>query len=1048
MTNTLSLCLAVLLFSSPALARDWFVKEGATGNGTKASPFSDPWEALDKCEAGDRIHVAQGKYYGRLESGVWKIPFRNVQLFGGYDGEFKSRDPWARPTELTFKPESKNKPGSNPRFIFGDEYAGFRLDGFVIDLDSQNRHGDDGSLDPAVREKTPLSLDQPGCVIANNVILNTSDIALAIRPGVTVENNLIINSVVSGIRVMTGTTLKGDTNTLPPVIRNNTIAFTWDPKEAGSGSMRGAAITLMDGPAVIEGNLLMNSDNQGITITGAKPAGVVLKNNTFFQNLFANVKVMSVVPVIIDDEAMDGLDEVGFKSVANNEVKNPKAKLPKEWMEKFSSRQAAQPGQVKMDEWNELRRTLGLSLIATGGKAYQGLAPAWKLKEALALLDLTEVKTGARRKSLTVDAFNESGAAAVQRSWESSELTQWADAPQTVAGKALSLVVGLGQPAGFTYAKVDGVTPDTHEATVLFDPKGQQRIIGFYKKGSVISRAIEGQATKRLSSFGTPPALFVVKGVAVTTGMVPKGGLVLDAFEERDAGQANSGGARPKGRDWFVRAGAKGGDGSREKPFKDPYQALEKVEAGDTVHVAEGEYSGKLRAAKFVIDMPYIALLGGYDADFKERDPWKRHTLLRFVRDAKNSYGQGYIVEGANDHRGAIVDGFVFDRRDYNQYFDNGDLQTDRSNHSEAVWLSSPGSTVRNCVFVNGADAALRISTATVVENNIFMNFVTGIITVQRGDDNTPALVRNNTILFSWNTKFGQGNVTTGWGVKFDTGARGVADNNIIAFIDNHAVEVFGTPGDVAITNNVFSHNLFSNYETSPDGKFIDDATMAQLPAAGLKAATGNVVQSVDLRFDPKWFEVYTNRTAMVPGKVAMDDWNQLRNLMGLNLVATGGKPGSGFAPMYDFKKAAELFPKKALKQGAQKVALSVKFEGIKREDPSFDWEETDWDAVTGDPAKFAGKRVRLKVSIRGEDNKYPVATVDRDAYGSWYFVKPQDTGRAKNFYVKHGTRFERVARQAKQPGPGEKPKDVYWLKGTVAGQGDVIVDVLELIEE
>ena len=153
------------------------MREGSAGDGSLARPFSDPWEALARCEAGDRIHVAGGRYYGQLDSGVWKIPFRNIQLFGGYDPAFKSRDPWTQFTELTFKAGSKNKPGSNPRFVFGDEYAGFRLDGFVIDLDSQNRHQDDGSLDPAVREKTPLGLDQPGCVLANNLILNTSDAA-------------------------------------------------------------------------------------------------------------------------------------------------------------------------------------------------------------------------------------------------------------------------------------------------------------------------------------------------------------------------------------------------------------------------------------------------------------------------------------------------------------------------------------------------------------------------------------------------------------------------------------------------------------------------------------------------------------------------------------------------------------------------------------------------------------------------------------------------------------------------------------------------------
>ena len=97
------LAVAVMLLSVPALARDWFVRAGSSGTGTRAAPFGDPWQALDACEAGDRIHVAGGKYYGRLDSGVWKLPFARLQLLGGYDADFKTRDPWKHLTELTFK---------------------------------------------------------------------------------------------------------------------------------------------------------------------------------------------------------------------------------------------------------------------------------------------------------------------------------------------------------------------------------------------------------------------------------------------------------------------------------------------------------------------------------------------------------------------------------------------------------------------------------------------------------------------------------------------------------------------------------------------------------------------------------------------------------------------------------------------------------------------------------------------------------------------------------------------------------------------------------
>ena len=57
-------------------------------------------------------------------------------------------------------------------------------------------------------------------------------------------------------------------------------------------------------------------------------------------------------------------------------------------------------------------------------------------------------------------------------------------------------------------------------------------------------------------------------------------------------------------------------------------------------------------------------------------------------------------------------------------------------------------------------------------------------------------------------------------------------------------------------------------------------------------------------------FRSYLGRTAYVPGKVTMDEWNQVREMLGQPVLAKGGKMPEGFAPAYDYKKAAKLFPK------------------------------------------------------------------------------------------------------------------------------------------
>src|SRR5262245_4541212 len=118
--------------------------------------------------------------------------------------------------------------------------------------------------------------------------------------------------------------------------------------------------------------------------------------------------------------------------------------------------------------------------------------------------------------------------------------------------------------------------------------------------------------------------------------------------------------APAEARDWFVRAGSEGGDGSKAKPFKDFYQALEKCEAGDAIHCTKGVYRGKLDTGNWVITMPRFSLIGGYSDDFSARNPWTNPSELRFMKDSKARH-DGTIVNGMNDHTDFVLDGFVVD---------------------------------------------------------------------------------------------------------------------------------------------------------------------------------------------------------------------------------------------------------------------------------------------------------------------------------------------------------------------------------------------------
>ena len=96
--QSLLFLLIAVAYVSTADARDWFVRAGATGgDGSRDQPFSDPWQALERVEANDKVHVAAGRYFGQLEAGTWDIPFPGVELLGGYDADLHRAQSLAEP---------------------------------------------------------------------------------------------------------------------------------------------------------------------------------------------------------------------------------------------------------------------------------------------------------------------------------------------------------------------------------------------------------------------------------------------------------------------------------------------------------------------------------------------------------------------------------------------------------------------------------------------------------------------------------------------------------------------------------------------------------------------------------------------------------------------------------------------------------------------------------------------------------------------------------------------------------------------------------------
>ncbi|MBI3854557.1 MAG: right-handed parallel beta-helix repeat-containing protein [Planctomycetes bacterium] len=1031
--------------AAPLRAREWFVRAGSEGgDGSQAKPFADPWMPLEKCEAGDVIHIAAGKYYGKLNQAVWKIPFDNVQLIGGYDQDFKTRDPWTNRTELKWDEKSKNWP--NAARLSGNGTAGCVVDGIVIDMKDSSSYTDEaktGRRDKPMQGENAIDFNRPATV-RNCVIINPDGYAINVPAGSTVENNLVVNALIFGVAIYTG----GDA---PALIRNNTLLFGWGFKVPGKGAYDGALIKV-NGPVNITNNLIAHSDSNSIYQT-IKTEKVSLTKNVFFANMFSNLKCyVDNKDIPIDDKNMGDLEELGLKAFEGNEVMNPGLDLDPAWLDLYSKRTAYQPGKVTMDDMNNLRKLMGLPVIAKGGTPALGVAPAYDLDKAIALMTPKndKCKAGARKIKLESRITGGSGAAGPAKEYAKAELADFIQAPAALNGKAVEMLVGMGEvanlgPAPASYAK-DKIT-----AYKLWDKEGSGKwTTGFMMKGTTPERICQdGHMSYR--GGGKPETLYVVKGIAYESTGFPKHAFFIESMEKYDPSTAPAA-ARPKGRDWFIVMGAAGGDGTKEKPFKDPWQALEKCESGDSIHVAEGEYYGKLKIGIWKIDTTYISLIGGYNKEFTERNPWTHPTLLFCPPEYKGTMRGGYQIDGEADHTGTVIDGFVFDKRTNNKYQANGDIDRDRSDAREHISLAYPGVVIRNNVFLNGNGGALRICNGATIENNIFINHMTKTINQTNGFTPTPSIIRNNTLMFSWELKFGVGQGRNGHLIYFWSDCRSIVDNNIIEFADNDGVVLSLDPAEIVFTNNVFSHNLWSHVRRSATPNLVvDGSNFKQLGDLGFKKAEGNLIlpEGSGCPVDEKFFNAYLSRTAYVPGKVTMDEWNQLREMLGQPVLATGGKAPEGFMPLYPWKSAINLFPKNPkCKAGARQVPLPVKFEGIERKEEIFEYAESSWDAAKTRESweKLDKKRVSLKVTVRPPDNQYQLDDITKETYQAFKVQGPEgiDSGGLPMFcYVKKGTRHERVMRNAKDFGNG-KPEETYIIKGIARQNRTMVVEVIE----
>ena len=252
--------------------------------------------------------------------------------------------------------------------------------------------------------------------------------------------------------------------------------------------------------------------------------------------------------------------------------------------------------------------------------------------------------------------------------------------------------------------------------------------------------------------------------------------------------------------------GSNKGDGTKASPAKFLWKVIKDLKPGDRVHVAEGVYNGQKKSGCMPpLPVGNIHIVGGYKADFSERNPFQYLSIITGVADRQADTKEVFYYAPSNpkDSGEILLDGFCIDRGPGLYYSGHGEGGTDKqegyddttcwgyqginkkkSGSDPAIEIASKANvTVRNMILVNnpwwgisvkaGGDGEVRI------ENNLILSYRgRGIEAITGGGWGAPSyIIRNNTVAF--------GSTDEGRALSLDPqkGKGSVlVENNVLAF--------------------------------------------------------------------------------------------------------------------------------------------------------------------------------------------------------------------------------------------------------------------------
>lgn len=419
-----------------------------------------------------------------------------------------------------------------------------------------------------------------------------------------------------------------------------------------------------------------------------------------------------------------------------------------------------------------------------------------------------------------------------------------------------------------------------------------------------------------------------------------------------------------------VNTGSNRNDGSKEKPYKDLQKAVDEAPEGAIIHVAQGNYLGKLDAG-YISIKKYVSIIGGYTDDFSQRDPIKYKTTIQPGPDAGGTnanFGLISIDIRTNPNGKILIDGIIFDKGLMNRYvaLNANDARFKAPEGVPSGHLNPPGKqigqpsmggpttvsnqllhgyfkgnlVVRNCVFLNGSHFAIQIGNVGghfEVYNNVFLSnrmAACEIYSMTNKPGEATLDFHHNTVLFTWRRDWVPGDKDMGYGFRYMTGIDVNVYNNIIGFSDFSALDRTRIDSDknkeavrkTSAKNNLFFGNIEADLTLpSGGGKFMRIFARQFEDVDQLAEADGNremndaEISTFTKSVDAAYLKAFLNIEGSTSSTYNPNSSENLfRNAMGMNQRGTETNYVSMYGNLYPFDKAFQLFG--ALKgYGAQK---------------------------------------------------------------------------------------------------------------------------------